>query len=128
MRQGFKAIGKARHSFGSLIERKRGERRSFGASASVRAFGRSKVGPVPIVIGTDSGAAKGFVSRRGLGKMRHIDIKHMWLQREVLTGNILVEKLLGSRNPADLLTKFLGVQDILLRLEGMGISGNFSNL
>ncbi len=29
-------------------------------------------------LGTDSSAAKSFVSRRGLGKMRHIDIRDLW--------------------------------------------------
>ena len=35
-------------------------------------------------LGTDSSAAKSFVSRRVLGKMRHIDIRDLWLQKEVL--------------------------------------------
>ena len=32
---------------------------------------------------TDSSAAKSYVSRRGLGKMRHLELRDLWLQREV---------------------------------------------
>ena len=34
-------------------------------------------------LGTDSSAAKSFVCRRGLGKMRHLEIRDLWLQKEV---------------------------------------------
>eukprot|EP00973_Karenia_brevis_P056622 7877288-Karenia_brevis.AAC.1 len=34
-----------------------------------------------IQLGTDSSAAKSF--RRGLGKMRHLEIRDLWLQKEV---------------------------------------------
>ena len=31
-------------------------------------------------LGTGSSAAKSFVCRRGLGKMRHLEVKDSWLQ------------------------------------------------
>eukprot|EP00973_Karenia_brevis_P002156 291736-Karenia_brevis.AAC.1 len=34
-----------------------------------------------IHLGTDSSAAKSFVCRRGTGKMRHLDIRDLWLER-----------------------------------------------
>ena len=34
-----------------------------------------------IHVGTDSSAAKSFVSRRGLGRMRHLQIRDLWLQK-----------------------------------------------
>ena len=34
-------------------------------------------------VGTDSSAAKSFVNRQGLGKMRHLEIRDLWLQKEV---------------------------------------------
>ena len=66
---------------------------------------------------TDSSAAKSFVSRRGLGRMRHIEIRDLWLQREVCSGRVLVSKVSGSANPADAMTKFLSYSDIGSRLE-----------
>ena len=31
-------------------------------------------------MGTDSSAAKSFISRRGVGRMRHLEIQDLWLQ------------------------------------------------
>eukprot|EP00973_Karenia_brevis_P001744 237505-Karenia_brevis.AAC.1 len=36
-----------------------------------------------VQLGTDSSAAKSFVCRRGLGKMRHLGTRDLWLQKEV---------------------------------------------
>ena len=53
--------------------------------------------------------------------MRHLEIKDLWLQEEVIKGWISVEKVPGGRNPADLMTKFLGEGDIGERLRMMGM-------
>ena len=65
---------------------------------------------------TDSSAAKSFISRRGLGKMKHIEIRDLWLQEEVLKGLVEVMKVRGTENPADLMTKYLNMTDIKERL------------
>ena len=70
---------------------------------------------------TDSSAAKSFVSRRGLGRMRHLEIRDLWLQKEVREGKLEVSKIPGTQNPADLLTKVLGKEDIDARLWWMNI-------
>ena len=72
-------------------------------------------------LGTDSSAAKSFVSRRGLGKMRHVEIRDLWLQKEVREGKVLVHKVLGTENPADLMTKVLTIGEIEDRLRGLNI-------
>ena len=74
-----------------------------------------------IVLGIDSSAAKSFVSRRGLGKMRHLEIRDLWLQKEVREGKIEVYKIPGEQNPADLMTKILRLKDIESRLHNMNI-------
>ena len=53
-------------------------------------------------IGTDSSAAKSFVGRQGLGKMKHLEIRDLWLQKEVHEGRVVVHKVLGTENPSDL--------------------------
>ena len=70
---------------------------------------------------TDSSAAKSFVSRRGLGKMRHLELRDLWLQREVGDGKVVVKKILGAENPADAMTKFLNVQLLQDRLRRLSI-------
>ena len=72
-------------------------------------------------LGTDSTAAKSFVSRQGFGKMKHIEIRNMWLQKEVRDGKVEVSKVPGDKNPADLMTKILNTKDIQVRLDKMGL-------
>lgn len=71
--------------------------------------------------GTDSNAAKSFASRRGLGKMRHLEIRDLRLQQEVALGKVVVHKIPGSRNPADLMTTILGCEEIEERPDWMNI-------
>ena len=53
-----------------------------------------------------SSAAKGIASRKGLGKVRRIDVNQMWLQDNVHEGIIIiVSKIAGTHNQADILTK-----------------------
>ena len=78
-------------------------------------------------LGTDSNAANSFVNRRGLGKMRHLDIRDLWLQKEIREGKVEVHKVLGTENPADLMTKILTVREIEDRLRGMSIRMELAN-
>eukprot|EP00973_Karenia_brevis_P012167 1650811-Karenia_brevis.AAC.1 len=74
-----------------------------------------------IMLGTDSRAAKSFVCRRGLGKMRHLEIRDLWLQKEVHDGNLIVYKVPREENPADLMTKALSNKDMESRLRSMTV-------
>ncbi len=67
-------------------------------------------------LGTDSSAAKSFVSRRGLGKMRHLEISDLWLQKEVREGKVEINKVPVKEHPADLMTKILNNEDAKIRL------------
>ena len=78
-------------------------------------------------LGTDSNAAKSFVNRRGLGKMRHLEIRDLWLQKEIREGRVKVHKVLGTENPADLMTKILTIKEIEDRLRNMSIEMRITN-
>ena len=56
---------------------------------------------------TDSSAAKAFASTRGFGKMRHLQVKDLWIQALVKSGRINLHKIRGEVNVADALTKYL---------------------
>jgi hypothetical protein len=71
----------------------------------------------PIEIKEDSAAAKGIASRRGLGKMKHIDIKELWVQEKVAKGEIKITKVPGTENLADALTKYCDPQVLQFHLE-----------
>ena len=54
---------------------------------------------------TDASVAKGIASRRGLGKTRHVAVHYLWVQERVGCEDIVLKKILGGENPADLLIK-----------------------
>ena len=58
-----------------------------------------------ITLYTDSSAAKGISGRRGLGKVRHVELSELWLQDQVARGRIAVRKIRGEDNFSDSLTK-----------------------
>ena len=77
---------------------------------------------VQISLFTDSSTAKSFVSRRGLGRMRHVAARKLWFQEEVLSRRLVVNKVHEEVNPADFLTKNLGHQTISKHLKALSIS------
>ena len=50
-------------------------------------------------------AALSIAKRQGAGKMRHINVKSLWLQEKELQKELSYEKIKGEDNPADGLTK-----------------------
>ena len=75
-----------------------------------------------VMISTDSSSAKSLASRRGLGKMRHIEVKDLWLQEAVCRGRVKLQKVDGVKNPADLFTKYLTSAEIERHLKFLNIS------
>ena len=67
--------------------------------------------PLSVRVWTDSSAAVDICSRQGLGKLRHIDTQTLWVQETVRTKQIILKKVRGEVNPADLLIKLLGSKD-----------------
>ena len=56
----------------------------------------------------DSSAAIGIIGRKGCGKMRHVKVGMLWIQEKEEDGEIKYHKILGTENPGDLMTKYLG--------------------
>ena len=79
-----------------------------------------------IELGTDSSAAKSFVNRRGLGKMRHLQIRDLCLQEEVEHGRLEVHKVKGEENPADFMTKILSLKEVVARLSWINLRAEVS--
>ena len=50
---------------------------------------------------TDASAALGIIERRGVGRVRHLDVGTLWLQEQTLRDNIEFVKIKGTINPAD---------------------------
>ena len=56
---------------------------------------------------TDSSSAKRFMERRGLGKIRHIQTKFLWIQERPAAKDFELKKVNTHLNVADLMTKSL---------------------
>ena len=56
---------------------------------------------------SDATAAIGISRRRGLGKLRHLHCTDLWVQEQTRSERIVLEKVLGTENPADIFTKYL---------------------
>ena len=95
--QGAYALSSAEAELYAMVE---GVTRAKGLIALAGELGFGELTNV-VYLGTDSSAAKSFVGRRGLGKMRHLEIRDLWLQKEVGEGKVVVSKVLGTENPAD---------------------------
>ena len=65
---------------------------------------------VEVQINTDSSTGKSVASRRGAGKIRHLDTRDLWIQERVPKGDIMIEKVRGKDNVADILTKHVDKQ------------------
>ena len=72
----------------------------------------------------NSSAARGVLSRRGVGRLRHLSCRVLWLQNLVVEKMLQVIAVLGTINPADVSTKRLSIA----RLESlMFLFGLWSN-
>ena len=122
--QGAVALSSAEAEFYAMVE---GAQRGKWAVTVATELG-IQLGGGGLVLKTDSEAAKSFVSRRGLGRMRHIEVRELWLQEEVRSGKVVVRKVEGSKNPADLMTKFLRRVEVIDKLGRMNIAWKASDV
>ena len=70
----------------------------------------------------DAAAALGILERRGVGRVRHLDVGALWLQEQTLRQRIEFAKVKGTLNPADLMTKHLPRETLELHANGLGIA------
>ena len=54
---------------------------------------------------TDAKSAIDLLCKRGPGRMRHLHVKHLYLQQEIREGRLDVHKVTSEENVADILTK-----------------------
>ena len=65
---------------------------------------------VKVQVNAVSSAAKSMASRRGAGRVRLIEVRELWVQDRVATGELSVVKVKGEENVADGLTKHVDRQ------------------
>ena len=74
-----------------------------GIRSAMSDFGAESNG----VVYADSSAALAIANRKGAGKLRHINISTLWIQEKQDCHQLELRKVLGTHNPADLMTKYL---------------------
>ena len=84
-----------------------------GSSSVIRDLGLK----VKVVVHTDSSAANGLASRKGLGKARHIEVNQLWIQEKVSEGVLELRKVKGTENIADALTKYVEKEGIVKHMQ-----------
>ena len=78
------------------------------------------------VVYADSSAALAVADRKGSGKLRHINLRVLWLQEIEARGEVELRKISGVLNPTDLMTKCMAgvrIADLMRRLGQVQASG-----
>eukprot|EP00435_Cladocopium_sp_Y103_P055810 s873_g18.t1 len=70
---------------------------------------------------TDSSSARQLAAKQGVGKVRHLDGKILWIQQRVLCGDVQLQQLPTIWNIADLCTKSLTQQRVKLLLHELNL-------
>ena len=81
-----------------------------------------------VTVHLDSSSALSMAQRAGLGKAKHIQVQHLWMQELIKAKRLKLAKVPGDINPADLMTKALGGERIgfLMKLLGYDLAGFYA--
>jgi hypothetical protein len=69
---------------------------------------------------SDASAALGVVNRTGVGKLRHIRVQFLWIQDQVRLGELVVRKVAGADNQADVFTKNVDAVTLARHIKALG--------
>jgi len=111
----------------SIIAKSSGESELYGViKGSSEALGLvTLAGDFGIELNTrvhvDAAAAKGMVERRGISRVRHIEVDNLWIQEKEARRMLPIGKVFGGDNPADLMTKNVGIELAKKHMKAMGI-------
>ena len=94
----------------------KGAAQTYGVVSMLADFGFQ----VGATVCTDAFAAIGMVHRQGFGKVRHIDIEQLWVQKDVSEWKLGVVKVGTDANPADFMTQHLRPKVAGAHLEMLG--------
>ena len=98
--QATRALSSGEAEFYAIIE---GASRSLGVQALMEDLGVT----CKVVLKSDSSAGRSISLRKGTGKVRHLQVKYLWIQDALFEKRLDIETVKGTENPADVVTKFL---------------------
>jgi len=74
-----------------------------------------------IVLASGSSAARAVLARAGVGKIRHLEVKTLWVQDMVRDRKVIVRAVRGELNVSDIGTKILGYSRMQFLKRQLGI-------
>ena len=86
-----------------------------------QSVGRDLEWEMAINLHIDASAALGVMKRQGLGKLRHIQVRDLWLQQELKEKRLIAHKIDTKLNPADLGTKALSAEEMARHISTLGM-------
>ena len=75
-----------------------------------------------VMVHVDASAAIGIAQRKGLGKIRHLDVQSLWIQDALRQRRMNISKVPGAGNPSDLMTKHQDAGTINKLMAMMGLA------
>jgi len=108
------ALSSGEAEFYAIIE---GASRALGVEALMDDMGMKG----EVRIWSDSSAGRSISLRKGTGKLRHLQVKYLWLQDATFEKRVKVGKVKGTENPADVATKFLTATEMKEVVEKYGV-------
>ena len=90
---------------------------AIGLTSTIRELGNE----AQVRIWTDAAAARGLALRSASGEIKHMETKYCWLQQKEKNQELRIEKIRGTVNPADLVTKHLDVKRLVMLCELLNI-------
>ena len=70
------------------------------------------MGLLPIVLHTDADVARSFCHKRSVGRMKHLHVRHCWLQEKLQNGNFKVKRVDRKFNASDMLTHSTSAEEL----------------
>ncbi len=80
----------------------------------------SDLGLEVVQVNTDSSAARSTASRRGAGRVRHVEVRALWVQDKVNKTELSIIKVRGEDNVAVALTKHVDKAKLEKHMERCG--------
>ena len=78
----------------------------------IQALARDLGWEMRLIIHVDSSTARSIANRTGVGKLRHIETRVLWVQQAVRECRLALCRVAGKDNPADILTKPMSLDEM----------------
>ena len=76
---------------------------------------------LPLRVWTDSSAARQAAIKLGVQKMRHLETQELFVQQLVKEKRVTVVKIVGTENPADIMTKYVKPPVLKKHISAVGL-------